>query len=95
MTVGSDLLSKVEHINELQFGKNGGDLNINYEDLVKLNDEKELFVSGDGDSVVHMNKNEWHSTGVVASKGGAQYDLYVYQEDPQAEIWVQHNISVV
>ncbi|WP_176504267.1 Ig-like domain-containing protein [Enterobacter sp. CC120223-11] len=95
MTVGSDLLSKVEHINELQFGKNGGDLNINYEDLVKLNDEKELFVSGDGDSVVHMNKNEWHSTGVIASKGGAQYDLYVYQEDPQAEIWVQHNISVV
>lgn len=95
MSVGSDLLSKIEHINELQFGKNGGDLNINYEDLLKLNDEKELFISGDGDSIVHMNKNEWDATGVVASKGGTQYDLYVYQDDPQAEIWVQHNISVV
>ncbi|WP_167519932.1 Ig-like domain-containing protein [Serratia proteamaculans] len=95
MTVGSDILAKIEHVNELQFGKNGGDLNINYEDLIKLNDEKELFVSGDGDSVVHLNKNEWHSTGVIASKGSNQYDLYVYQEDPQAEIWVQHNISVI
>ena len=95
MTVGSDLLSKVVHINELQFGKNGGELNINYEDLIKLNDEKELFISGDGDSVVYMNRNEWHSTGVVASKGGTQYDLYIYQEDPHAEIWVQNNISVV
>lgn len=93
--IGSEILSKLSNVEALNLANNEADvLNISYNDLIKLNDNSTLFITGDAADTVDLDLTKW-SAAAVGNKGGIDYNLYVYEDDPNAQIWVQSSLAVV
>ncbi|WP_261821450.1 hypothetical protein [Pragia fontium] len=94
-TINSTTLNKLSNIEQIDLNTTSAlTLDVKYDDLVKLNDEKKLFVNGDSEDKVDLDLTSWTNV-AVANKNGVEYNLYVYDKDEDAQIWVQNGISVM
>lgn len=94
-TIGSDVLSKMNSIEQIDLNSTSAlQLDVSYNDLIKLNDDKKLFINGTSEDKVDLDLASWSNV-ATANKGGVQYNLYVYDKDEDAQIWVQNGVSVI
>ncbi|VFS58864.1 Uncharacterised protein [Leminorella grimontii] len=94
-TIGSDVLSKLHSIEQIDLNSTSAlQLDVSYNDLIKLNDDKKLFINGTSDDKVDLDLTSWSNV-ATANKGGVEYNLYVYDKDEDAQIWVQNGVSVI
>ncbi|MBK5073066.1 hypothetical protein I2492_08565 [Budviciaceae bacterium CWB-B4] len=94
-TIDSTTLSKLHNIDQIDLNNTSAlTLDVKYEDLIKLNDDKHLFVKGDANDKVDLDLTSWTNV-ATANKSGVQYNLYVYDKDEDAQVWVQNTIAVI
>lgn len=94
-TIDSATLSKLKNIDQIDLNSTSANtLNLQYEDLIKLNDDKHLFVSGNDQDKVDLDLTNWSNV-AAANKNGVEYNLYVYNKDEDAQVWVQNTVAVI
>lgn len=85
----------MSHIEQIDLNSTSAlQLDVSYDDLIKLNDDKKLFINGTSEDKVDLDLASWTNV-ATANKGGVQYNLYVYDKDEDAQVWVQNSISVI
>ncbi|WP_159566672.1 Ig-like domain-containing protein [Budvicia diplopodorum] len=93
--INSATLSKLKNIEQIDLNTTSANtLNLQYDDLIKLNGEKHLFVSGNSQDKVDLDLTNWSNV-AAANKNGVEYNLYVYNKDEDAQVWVQNTVAVI
>lgn len=94
-TIDSTVLNRMTNIEQIDLNTTSAlTLDVKYDDLIKLNDEKKLFINGDSQDKVDLDLTSWTNV-AAANKNGVEYNLYVYDRDEDAQIWVQNGIAVI
>ncbi|WP_192878459.1 Ig-like domain-containing protein [Limnobaculum parvum] len=94
-TIDSATLNKLHNIEQIDLNSTSAlTLDVKYDDLIKMNDDKHLFVTGTAEDKVDLDLTSWTNV-ATANKSGVQYNLYVYDKDEDAQVWVQNTIAVI
>lgn len=93
--IDSATLSKLKNIDQIDLNSTSANtLNLQYEDLIKLNGDKHLFVNGNSEDKVDLDLTDWSNV-AAANKSGVEYNLYIYNKDEDAQVWVQNTVAVI